>query len=72
MAYPGAMEEASLDQAMARIGSAVARLERALDDALLSRQPAVDPALAARHERLRRRVGGALEEIDRLIGTLER
>ena len=66
------MEEANLDRAIARIGSAVARLERAVDGAGLGESGAGDRDLAAKHEALRRQVGSALGEIDRLIGTLER
>lgn len=66
------METASLEQAVARIGSAVARLERALDRSALLSPGGNDPALAARHAALREQVGAALADIDRLVESLER
>ena len=66
------MEQTGIDEAIARIGSAVARLERAIDGALLSKPAAGDDALAARHQALRERVGSALGELDSLIAALER
>lgn len=66
------MDGRTLEQAIARIGSAVARLERAADRALSNQPPAGDAALAARHEALRARVGDALGELDALIAELGR
>lgn len=66
------MEAGGIDQAIARIGVAVARLERATDRALFSQTPSGDATLAARHEALRGRVGAALGELDKLIAELER
>ncbi|MBW8783389.1 MAG: hypothetical protein JF593_01920 [Novosphingobium sp.] len=50
------------DSALARIEAALQRIEAA------ARQPrGGDPALAARHERLRATVAGAIQRLDALI-----
>jgi hypothetical protein len=56
------MDGVSTDNALSRIEHALARLERAV-----SRPPAGDAALRARHEQLKATVSQALAELDAVI-----
>lgn len=56
-------------QALARIDAAAQRIEAA---ARAPAAPGGDPELARKYEAVRREAGAALDELDRLIGSLDR
>jgi len=61
-------------QAIARIEAAAGRISAAADArhaSTLSSTPAHDPELEARYAALQREAGEALQQLDRLLGTLE-
>ncbi|WP_271078006.1 hypothetical protein [Aurantiacibacter sp. MUD61] len=74
------MEAISLSErvrnAMARIDAAAQRIEAAANaprpESGPPSGPGSDPELEARYAELQREAGEALQQIDRLIGTLER
>ncbi|MBH5322472.1 hypothetical protein [Aurantiacibacter sediminis] len=70
------MEANSLSErvrhAMARIDAAAQRIEAAANAPRPASGPGSDPELEARYAELQREAGEALQQIDRLIGTLER
>lgn len=61
------MERQRVESALARIEAAAARIEAAS----ARPQAVADPALAARHEKLRTTVAASLQELEALIGSLE-
>ncbi|MDE1466875.1 hypothetical protein [Aurantiacibacter sp. D1-12] len=58
--------------ALARIEAATGRIEAAARNVAPSGGPGSDPELEARYAELQREAGEALQQIDRLIGALER
>ncbi|RJY08709.1 hypothetical protein [Aurantiacibacter aquimixticola] len=56
-----------VDAALARIDAAARRIEQAA----AAPQPGDDGELAKKHAALRREAGEALQQLDRLIGTIE-
>ena len=59
------MSEQRISAAVDRIERALARIEEA------AREPREDSELAARHEALRQRVSGCLEDLDTLIKAVD-
>ena len=57
--------------AMARIEAASRRIEAAAQAPAPSGGPGSDPELEARYAELQREAGEALEQLDRLLGSLE-
>ena len=65
------MVEARLDQVMARIETALMRIENASAQTAAS-DDGVDTDLRERHNAFRRQVAASLASLDALIGSLER
>lgn len=66
------MEGERIARALSRIEAAAARIESAAARPLGASSLAGDPQLERKHAALRSEAAAALEELDRLIGTLER
>lgn len=66
------MEGERIARALSRMEAAAARIERAAARHARAPSPAGDPQLERKHAALRSETGAALQELDRLIGTLER
>lgn len=64
------MDADRIATAMERIEAAARRIEAAA--AAAPSGPAGDPALQRRYDSLRKEAGAALQQLDLLIGTLER
>lgn len=60
-----------LSDALARIDAAAGRIEAAARAPAPSGGPGSDPELEARYAELQREAGQALQQLDRLLGTLE-
>jgi hypothetical protein len=65
------MEGDRIARALSRIEAAAARIESAAARPVRTPSPAGDPQLERKHAALRSETSAALQELDRLIGTLE-
>ena len=65
------MSGAQTDQTLVRLDAAISRIEAALDRPLPAPPAQADPALADRHEKLRRAVAESLRELDGLIAQAD-
>lgn len=66
------MEGERITRALSRIEAAAARIERAAAQPGRAPSPAPDAELQRRHAALVGEAGAALQDLDRLLGSLER